>query len=236
MIIVDVQRGGPSTGLPDQDRAGRPAARDVRPSRRVARCRSWRRPRRPTASTRAIEAARIAVRVPHAGDRAVRHVPVELVGAVEAARRSTSLPMIEPRFADGPANGDGFLPYERDEQARAAVGHARARRASCTASAGSSARTAPATSATTREPRAHDAPAPGEGRRHRGRHPGARGRRPRRRRRAAGPRLGLVARHDPGRRPPRARLPGARSPPRTCATSTRSRRTPATWSRPTRRC
>ena len=26
LVIVDVQRGGPSTGLPDQDRAGRPAA------------------------------------------------------------------------------------------------------------------------------------------------------------------------------------------------------------------
>ena len=36
LIIVDIQRGGPSTGSADQDRAVRLDARDVRPPRRVA--------------------------------------------------------------------------------------------------------------------------------------------------------------------------------------------------------
>ena len=36
LLVIDVQRGGPSTGLPDQDRAGRPAPGDVRPQRRGA--------------------------------------------------------------------------------------------------------------------------------------------------------------------------------------------------------
>ena len=36
LVLIDVQRGGPSTGLPDQDRAVRPAARDVRAARRGA--------------------------------------------------------------------------------------------------------------------------------------------------------------------------------------------------------
>ena len=35
LLIINVQRGGPSTGLADQDRAGRPAAGHVRPQRRV---------------------------------------------------------------------------------------------------------------------------------------------------------------------------------------------------------
>ena len=36
LLVIDVQRGGPSTGPADQDRAGRPAAGDVRPQRRGA--------------------------------------------------------------------------------------------------------------------------------------------------------------------------------------------------------
>ena len=33
LLIIDIQRGGPSTGSADQDRAGRPAAGHVRPPR-----------------------------------------------------------------------------------------------------------------------------------------------------------------------------------------------------------
>ena len=64
---------------------------------------------------------------------------------------------------------------------------------------------------------------PGEGRRHRRRHPAARGLRPESRR-PADPRLGLDLRRDPlrGRAAP-GRGP-SRSPTPTCATSTRSRR------------
>ena len=37
MVICDIQRGGPSTGLADQDRAGRPAAGPLRAQLRGAR-------------------------------------------------------------------------------------------------------------------------------------------------------------------------------------------------------
>ena len=33
LVIIDIQRGGPSTGLPDQDRGGRPEHRHVRSPR-----------------------------------------------------------------------------------------------------------------------------------------------------------------------------------------------------------
>ena len=52
MVIVDVQRAGPSTGHADQDRAARPAAGAVRPPRRVAAADRRRVHARPTASTR----------------------------------------------------------------------------------------------------------------------------------------------------------------------------------------
>ena len=68
---------------------------------------------------------------------------------------------------------------------------------------------------------------PGEGRRHRRRHPAARRVR-RRRGRPAHPRLGLDLRRHPQRRRAAAGGRAGRSPTRTSATSTRSRPTPAT--------
>ena len=69
--------------------------------------------------------------------------------------------------------------------------------------------------------------APGQDRRDRRDHPAARGRRPDRRRRRAGARLGLDLRPDRARPPGWSATPAARSPRPTCATSTRSRPTPA---------
>ncbi len=73
----------------DEDRAGRPAARDVRPTRRE-----------PDADRRPLLAGRLLRgrdrgrphrgALPDARDRALRHLPVELVRAVEACPRSTS--------------------------------------------------------------------------------------------------------------------------------------------------
>ena len=86
LIIVDVQRGGPSHRPADQDRAGRPAAGDVRPQRRVAACRR-----------RAAVAGRLLRRrdrgrahrhdVPHPGDHPVRRLPRQRLRAVAVPER-----------------------------------------------------------------------------------------------------------------------------------------------------
>ena len=234
MIIVDVQRAGPSTGHADQDRAGRPAARDVRPPRRVA-----------DAHRRGV----LAVGLLRRGDggRADRRHgtarPVILLS--DTFLSNSSEPWAPPRgrlaAEDRPGTSPtgrtrpGFLPYARDERL-ARPWAIRAPRASSTASAGSSARTAPATSATTREPRAHDAHPP------RRRSPGSR--------RTSNPSRSTTptatrscsswagARRSARSAPWRGVCGGTagRSRRRTCAISTRSRRTPARSSGATGRC
>ena len=51
LVVIDVQRAGPSTGHADEERAGRPAPGDVRAQLATRRCRSSRRPRPASAST-----------------------------------------------------------------------------------------------------------------------------------------------------------------------------------------
>jgi 2-oxoglutarate ferredoxin oxidoreductase subunit alpha len=112
MIVVDVQRGGPSTGLPTKTeqadlllamfgRHGESPLPIVAPSS-PADCFAV-----------AIEAARIAVRY---------RTPVIVLSDTFLSNSSEpwrlpdvdDLPLIEPNFAK--ANGAGFLPYERDER------------------------------------------------------------------------------------------------------------------------
>jgi 2-oxoglutarate/2-oxoacid ferredoxin oxidoreductase subunit alpha len=112
MVIVDVQRGGPSTGLPTKTeqgdlllamfgRHGESPMPIVAPSS-PADCFSV-----------ALEAARIAVRY---------RTPVIVLSDTFLSNSSEpwrvpevdDLPVIEPNFAV--ANGDGFLPYGRDER------------------------------------------------------------------------------------------------------------------------
>ena len=108
MVIVDVQRGGPSTGMPTKTeqadlllamfgRHGESPLPVV--AARVARA---------TASTPRSRPCRIAVEVPDAGDRAVRHVPRERLRAVaasrtldDAARRSIRTSPRTPNAGDG---------------------------------------------------------------------------------------------------------------------------------------
>jgi 2-oxoglutarate ferredoxin oxidoreductase subunit alpha len=112
MVIVDVQRGGPSTGLPTKTEQadlllamfGRhgespmPIVAAASPSE---------------CFTAAIEAARIAVRY---------RTPVILLSDTFLSNSSEpwrvpdvdDLPRIDPNFAS--PNGDGFLPYARDER------------------------------------------------------------------------------------------------------------------------
>ncbi len=117
MIIVDVQRGGPSTGLPTKTeqadlllamfgRHGESPLPIVAPAS-PADCFAM-----------AIEAARIAVRY---------RTPVIILSDTFLSNSSepwrlpeiADLPVIEPNFAtprDESSNGAGFLPYQRDER------------------------------------------------------------------------------------------------------------------------
>jgi 2-oxoglutarate/2-oxoacid ferredoxin oxidoreductase subunit alpha len=112
MVIVDVQRGGPSTGLPTKTEQGdlllamfgrhgespMPVLAPASPSDCFAM---------------AMEAARIAVRY---------RTPVILLSDTFLSNSSEpwripdldALPMIEPNFAR--PDGDGFMPYARDER------------------------------------------------------------------------------------------------------------------------
>ena len=141
LVIIDVQRGGPSTGLAHQDRAGRPAAGHVRPPRRVARCRSWRAYTPADCFYAAIEAARIALkyRTPVIlltdGYLANGAEPWRLPDVDDAARHLGAVRhRAEPRRRRRQRVVLALPPRPRDP--RPAVGdpgHARAR---CTASAG----------------------------------------------------------------------------------------------------
>jgi 2-oxoglutarate ferredoxin oxidoreductase subunit alpha len=146
MVIVDVQRAGPSTGMPTKTEQtdlllamfGRhgesplPIVAAASPS---------------DCFSAAMEAARIAVRY---------RTPVILLSDTFLSNSSEpwklpeieDLPTIDPNFA-APNGHDGFLPYARTIASRGR-GPCRARPGSCTGSAGSSARSTPATSATTR--------------------------------------------------------------------------------------
>ncbi len=122
MIIVDVQRGGPSTGLPTKTEQadlllamfGRhgESPLPIVAAASPADCFAM-----------AMEAARIAVRY---------RTPVIVLSDTFLSNSSEpwklpaieDLPVIEPNFAKerSSSNGAGFMPYERDEQARPAVG------------------------------------------------------------------------------------------------------------------
>ena len=209
----------------DQDRAVRPAAGALRPPRRVAAAGDRRR-RRPGQCFDAIyRGGADRGHLPHAGDPPERPVRRQLERAVEdpvgrrpaarstrtsARRRATRACRSCPTRATTASPAPWAIPGTpglahrigglEKQDGTGAISYDGANHA------------------------AHDRPARGEGRRHRG----ARPRGPRRRgRRPAGPRLGLELRHDPRRRAPRrARAAGA-SPSPTCTTSTRCRPTPA---------
>ena len=236
LLVVDVQRGGPSTGLPTKtEQADLLQAMFGRngeaPVPIIA-------PRSPgDCFDAALEAVRIAV---------TYRTPVLLLSDGSLANGSepwkvpdaSALPTLDPGFATGPERPRRLrrvlaVPARR-HHARAPVGRARH------AGAGAPDRRP----GEGRRPRLHllrpgqprpDGPAAGrEDRRdHRARR---RGRRPHRRRRAAGGGLGLDVRPDRGRGTGGSGRWATRSPPRTCATSTRCRPTSATCSPATARC
>ena len=91
LVIIDIQRGGPSTGLPTKTEAadllmamyGRHSESPlpIVAAKSPSDC-----------FFAAIEATRIALQLPHAGDPAVRRLPRQRFGAVAPARRRDSCP------------------------------------------------------------------------------------------------------------------------------------------------
>ena len=158
--------------------------------------------------------------VPHAGDPAVRRLPGQRLRAVAAARRSTTCPTSRCRSPPSPTTPTPTAtpssgPTSATPRPWPGPGRCPARPGSCTASAASRRRTAPATSPTT--PANHERMVhlrADEGRRHRQRHPACRGRRRRRRRRAPRARLGLDLGRDRRRGRPRAGPRGQQGGPR----------------------
>ena len=102
----------------DQDRAGRPAAGDVRPQRRGAGAGDRAAQSPADCFDAAIEAARIAIDLPDAGVPAVRRLPGQrrpsrgcCPDARTSCRSSTSAASRRQ-----PNDGDDFLPYLRDPE------------------------------------------------------------------------------------------------------------------------
>ena len=233
LVVIDVQRAGPSTGMPTKTEQtdllmalhGRhgesplPVIAASTPGRLLRR---------------AVEAVRIAVRY---------RTPVILLSDTFLANSSepwkipdtADLPEIDPAFAEGPNAGDEFLPYLRDERGarpwaipgtpglQHRIGGLEKDNGSGNISYD------PANHALMTELRAQKLEKLAE------EMPRARGR-GRRGRRAARARLGLDLRRRS--RPPRGGCANARSrsPPPTCAASTRCRSTPARSSAPSPRC
>ena len=87
LLIIDVQRGGPSTGLPTKTEQSDLLHGDVRPPRRAAAARSSRRTRPSALLRRRDRGGAHRGDLPHAGVPALRRVPRQRLGALAAARR-----------------------------------------------------------------------------------------------------------------------------------------------------
>ena len=235
LLVIDVQRGGPSTGLPTKtEQADLLQAMFGRNGEAPLPILAPRSPGDCFAT--ALEAVRIAVtyRTPvlvlSDGSRGQRLGAVAGPGRLRAADVSTRR---SPRRPNSP-DGAEFWPYLRDDDTLARPWadprHAGARAPHRRPGEGRRPRL---DLLRPRQPRPHDPAARGQDRRDHG--AGRRGRRPDGRRRAARARLGLDLRADRRGSPPRPQARPLRSRPRTCATSTRCRPTSARSSRRYRR-
>ena len=223
----------------DQDRAGRPAAGDVRAQRRGAGADHRAAVARGLLRRRARGGADRAD-LPHAGVPALRRLDRQRLRAVERARRRRRCPTCRsssppsPTPPTGPASSGPTCATPTPWPARGRPGHAGARAPHRRPGEGRRARhdlLRPG------QPRPDGPAAPGQDRRH----PGAGPRRSttRRRRRGAGPRLGLVVRPDRRGLSPRAGRghvggPGAPAPPQPDARATSATccaRTAGSWCR-----
>ena len=220
LLIIDIQRGGPSTGLPTKTEQadllmafyGRhgEAPLPILAARSPSHCFEV-----------AIEAARIALDVAHAGDPAVRRLPGQRHRALAAARRRhAARPVGHVRHRAQPHRrrrraGVLALPA-RPRDARPRLGAARHARADAPHRRAREGGRVGQHQLRPRQPRAHGATAGREGRPGGGVDPAGRGARRRRRRRPARRRVGVdlgCHRRRGGPRPQR-RAPGGPPAPR----------------------
>ena len=237
LLLIDVQRGGPSTGLPTKtEQSDLLLAMYGRHGEAPVPIVAARSPSHCFAVV--FEAARIALKY---------RTPVIILTDGYLANGAEpwllpdldALPDISVPFAEEPNHDGEFWPYlPRPGDARPAVGDPRYARPDAPhrwpREAGGHRRH----QLRAREPRLHGAHPRGQGRGDRQGHPRRR-RRPRpgdRRRRHARPRVGQHLGLDRRGRPPRRARPARRSTTRTSSTSTRSRPTSATCSGATRTC
>ena len=129
LLIIDIQRGGPSTGLPTKTEQADLLHGHVRPPRRVAA--ADRRRLQPVALLRRRHrGGPHRAQVPHAGDPAVRRLPGQRLRAVAAARRRRRCPTSRSPSPPSPTTSTPTaarvlaLPA-RPRDARPAVGVAR---------------------------------------------------------------------------------------------------------------
>ena len=124
MVIVDVQRAGPSTGMPTKNEAadllmamyGR-HGESPHPDRRRLHAVALLRRRARGGADRG--------HLPHAGDPALRHLPRATRPSRGSSRTSTTCPRSTPRSRPEPNSGDGFLPVPARREARSPVGRSR---------------------------------------------------------------------------------------------------------------
>ena len=155
MIVVDVQRAGPSTGMPTKtEQADLLAAMFGRHGESPIPIVAASSPS--DCFEVALEAARVAVRY---------RTPVIVLSDtfLQNSSEPWRLPDVGAIRADRPGvrarrTATAFQPYARDDHARASLGDPGHAGSACTGSAVSSARTSPAHQLRRREPRAHDAP------------------------------------------------------------------------------
>ena len=220
LLIIDIQRGGPSTGLPTKTEQADLLHGHVRPPRRVAAADRGR--LQPGALLRRRHrGGPHRPQVPHPGDPALRRLPGQRRRAVAAPRRRRPARHLASRSPPSPTTPTTtatptFWPYLRDPDTLArpwaVPGHAGPRAPHRRHREGGRHRQH---LLRPREPRAHGPAARRQGRRHRRRHPRRRGARRRRRRRDPRRRLGLDLGRDRRRGRPRAGPgpPGRPRPP-----------------------
>ena len=178
LVIVDVQRAGPSTGMPTKPEQADLLGVHVRPQFRVTGAGDRRRDAE-RLLRRSARGSAHRDQVPHAGLPALGRLPRERLRALAACRTSTRSRRSSPDFAESERRGLPAVPARRGD-ARAAVGdsgHAGPRaphRRPREAGRHRQRQLRPG------QPRPDGAATRAEGRRHRAGHPGARGRRSRR--------------------------------------------------------
>ena len=114
MIVIDVQRGGPSTGLPTKTEQSDLDDGHVRSQWRITAA-DHRGPQPRRLFRRGDRGLASGDEIHDAGDHSFRRLYRQWCRTVENPRCLSELPKIEIKHPTGPNNGAEFMPYERNE-------------------------------------------------------------------------------------------------------------------------